>query len=590
MRSCNDYCECSNVKAVEEKYGKKDNLSAGEDGSGSSESESEDDDGALITEDLDAEILATVSAIRAKDPKVYDERTKFYSEIGLKEPTGDEVMKQKPMYLRDYHRENLLGHHIERDQDVHVSPPTYAEEQANLKDSILQGIRRAGSHDEANQPDSDEDDFLVQKQHTHNLNGFRKDNETLTSDLNVEEADKDPEDFLNKFMISRAWTTQPRNLQPFESDEEEEDRADAFEEAYNLRFEDPERANEKLISHSREIAAKYSVRRSEPSSRQKTRSLQKQKREVERKNRERERHRLRNLKIEEMQEKIKKIKESAGLRGEDIFLDEWKEVLEADWDDAKWDAEMRKRFDKSYYADDDCDRIDRSDSKKGKGRRQKVKKPKWEEDISIEGITSEAAYEDSTALSAEDENVEVRKEDEDTAGKQSKKERAAVRSEAKRTARLQRRFLEDIADASLETDPLLSSKFDTVRVRRPGRFRYRETSPTSFGLSAFEILMAEDSQLNQHVGLKKLTAFRDPEKKKKDKEKLNKKSRLRKWRLETFGTKEELNPETSLPTSRAQNQPGRERVINQLDQSTNNQSEAGIETKTRRKKKKKRPQ
>ena len=557
----------------------------------SSDSESEDDNGVLITEDLDAEILATVSAIRSKDPKVYDENAKFYSDIKPKELTGDDAIKQKPMYLQDYHRKNLMeGNHQMDNEDERFNLPTYTQEQASLKNSVLEGIKRAGSPDEANQQNSDDDNFLVRKHQPHKANGIQRTNETVISDLNVEEADVDPETFLKNFMVSRAWTTEPRNLQPFESDEEEENRADAFEEAYNMRFEDPERANEKLISHSRDAAAKYSVRRNEPSSRQKTRTLQKQKREAERKDREKERHRLRNLKIEVMEEKIEKIKKSAGLHGKDISIDDWKDILEADWDDLKWDAEMRKRFDTSYYADNDCGRIVESDDETMKNKRQKVKKPKWDEDISIKDIATESTNEGTLTSTSENESSEMQREGQEKTYNQSRKGRAAARHEVKRAARLQRRFLEEIADASLENDPLLSSKFDTVKVKRPGRFRYRDTSPTSFGLSAHEILMAEDTQLNQHVGLKKLAAFRDPEKKRKDKEKLNKKSRLRKWRLETFGDKEGLKSEVAMPNTRAQRPLDQETKYEELHRYTNTENGSDSRKKSRRKKKKRQQQ
>ncbi|KAK2799026.1 hypothetical protein FQN49_008958, partial [Arthroderma sp. PD_2] len=89
-----------------------------------------------------------------------------------------------------------------------------------------------------------------------------------------------------------------------------------------------------------------------------------------------------------------------------------------------------------------------------------------------------------------------------------------------------------LADKSLELEPSLlpgsSRKFG-------GTFRYRESSPVSFGLTAQDILMADDSQLNQYAGLKKLASFRDAEKKKRDHKRLGKKARLREWRKETFG-------------------------------------------------------
>ncbi len=44
-----------------------------------------------------------------------------------------------------------------------------------------------------------------------------------------------------------------------------------------------------------------------------------------------------------------------------------------------------------------------------------------------------------------------------------------------------------------------------------------------------------DAALNEFVGLKKLAAFRDPDRKRKDKKRLGKKARLRQWRRDNFG-------------------------------------------------------
>src|SRR5436305_11080805 len=103
--------------AVEEKFGKntrkrkrlseEDSDSA--DSASSSSSESEEDDAAeLATEYLDAEINATIDAIRSKDPRVYDQRTTFYSNFDDEQnERPDQGKVPKPMYLRDYHRETL---------------------------------------------------------------------------------------------------------------------------------------------------------------------------------------------------------------------------------------------------------------------------------------------------------------------------------------------------------------------------------------------------------------------------------------------------------------------------------------------------
>jgi hypothetical protein len=49
-------------------------------GSGSSDDESSDDDGQALTHDVDRKIMATIEAIRRKDPRVYDASTTFFTE------------------------------------------------------------------------------------------------------------------------------------------------------------------------------------------------------------------------------------------------------------------------------------------------------------------------------------------------------------------------------------------------------------------------------------------------------------------------------------------------------------------------------
>src|SRR3979490_2161379 len=69
---------------VEEKYEKEPKSSKGlygdkyDEDSDSSSDEDEDDEGFLATEALDAQISATLQAIRSKDPRVYDEKVTFY--------------------------------------------------------------------------------------------------------------------------------------------------------------------------------------------------------------------------------------------------------------------------------------------------------------------------------------------------------------------------------------------------------------------------------------------------------------------------------------------------------------------------------
>ncbi len=545
---------------MEEKYQKTTKPANGQYGdkydedSSSSDDEDEDDEGFLATEALDAEISATLQAIRSKDPRVYDEKVIFYAPIEENDDDEDAAQekKEKPMYLSDYHRENLLKGHIGVDDEEEAAPRTFAEEQQELKKSIVKEMH-AAAEDSSDDEDDEDAGFLIPKSKPQPSNQAIHSSRTGKVKVNVDvaTAEKDPETFLSNFMAARAWVpTDGARFQPLESDDEEEDkRAENFEAAYNLRFEDPKGSNEILKSYARDIVAAKTVRREEPSGRKKQRDAQREKKEAEKLEKDEERARLRRLKIEEMEEKLKKIKKAAGLRGKTLKDEEWTKFLDDGWDDEKWEAEMRKHFGDDYYAEQEAG-SDGSEVDLDMGVRQKkkVKKPKWDDDIDIKDLIPEFEEEEASqkkpTFSLSDSEGNDENEDQNTLTKlKTSKDRQQERQAKKKAARLERKKIEDLVDSRMELDIPTKSK-------QPTRFRYRETSPTSFGLTARDILMAPDASLNQFAGLKKMAAFRDAEKKRKDKKNLGKKARLRQWRKETFGNED--GPEIIINTDAAE--------------------------------------
>lgn len=506
---------------------------------------------------MDAEISATLDAIRNKEPRVYDEKARFYAPVeGAEDDKDDdaeatnktkkkEKEKEKPMYLRDYHRENLLKGHTSRESEKVLSPLTFAQEQDQLKKTIIADIHAAAdianfSSDDGNE-DDDDGGFLVPKgkvQIPPHPSGEWK------IEVDVAIADKDPETFLSNFMAARAWVpSDGARFQPLESDDDEEDeRAEKFEAAYNLRFEDPQGSNEMLKSYSRDVIAARSVRRDEPKGRKKQRDAEREKKEAEKREREEERARLRKLKIEEMEEKLQKIKNAAGIKGKTLKDDEWTKFLDENWDDDMWEAEMNKRFGDDYYAEEEAFSHDDSDTGEANGlkKKKKPKKPKWEDDIDIKDIVpdfeEEEDIQEKSDFSLSESESENEKDESEVSPKKAKssRDRQEEKLAKRKAARLERKKIEDLVDSRLQLyDAIIPTKS-----KQPSRFRYRETSPTSFGLTALDILMAPDASLNQFAGLKKMASFRDAEKKRKDKKRLGKKARLREWRRETFGNED----------------------------------------------------
>ena len=551
------------IAAVEEKYGKSFAHQTGEHGrreeddemgfTTSSSDEVEDDEGILASETLDLQIQNTLEAIRKKDPSVYDKETMFYPEPDQEAQNAMYKPKEegKPMYLSDYHRRNLLDSANARTDTPEDEPVTYAQQQYELKNVIVKEMHAAANDDVVSEERHNEDDideFLVRKTSAKDDDVGSKRSHKTPSNLGVEGADKDPETFLSNFMSARAWVpAEDSRFQPFESDDEDEERrADLFEEAYNLRFEDPKTSNEKLLSHARDAAAKYSVRKEAMNPRKKAREIERARKDAARQHRKEEKARLRKLQIAEAEGKIAKIKEAAGLRGKLLDQHDWAAFLEEGWDDQRWEEEMEKRFGDNYYAD--CD-VDQKDEEHGDGRR-KIQKPKWADDIDIGDLVPDfnATEDQKPPFGLTDEESEAGGapiEDSELGAHgglvstahvnvKASSDKKRERDELKRAARQEHRKVEQLVDQQMEVQETLSN----FGKRHAGYFRYRETSPTAYGLTAQDILLASDSQLNQYAGLKKLAAFRDTEKKKKDKKRLGKKARLRQWRKDTFGCEE----------------------------------------------------
>ncbi|KAI0816264.1 KRI1-like family C-terminal-domain-containing protein [Xylaria sp. FL0064] len=522
---------------------------------GSSSDETEDDDGFLATEELDAQISATLQAIKDKDPRLYDGKSTFYTPIDQDpsaQPGTAKAKKEKPFFLQDYHRERLLrGDTGADDQDQEAQPQTYTEEQDDIKKSLQNEIKsqlKATGDEE----DSDSDEGFMKAKEGSKIASTDGVHPSRAAKIkvpvpDVNEADKDPELFLSNFMASRAWAQGEGNgWQPFESDEEEDEKADEWEAAYNMRFEDPGKSNEVLRSYARDITTSVSVRREEKTGRKRQRELEKEKKEAEKKQRKEERARLRRLKLEEAEGKLAKIKKAAGLRGKELKDEDWQKLLESAWENNEWEEEMNKFFNDEYYAEGD----EASDDEDGiEGSKKKVKKPKWDDDIDIRDIVPDFDDEERPKFTLTDDEAaedEQEEEDEDApAAKRQKttKERKKERLASQKEARKEREKLEALVDArmNLEDPEILSGATSSKNTGLPS-FGYMETKPESFGLTTRDILMASDADLNSFAGLKKLAHWRDPEKQSKDRKRLGKKARLRQWRKETFGPEFEREP------------------------------------------------
>lgn len=454
------------------------------------------------------------------------------------------------MFLRDYHRERYMAGDTGADEEQADQPRTFVQEQADLKNNILAEINAAGDDDS-----DDGEGFIKAKASAAapaegGIHPSRKEKvKSKPAEVDISLADKNPDLYLSNFMAARAWLPEDGGRwEAFESDDGEgNDDADDWEAAYNLRFEDPTKSNEVLKSYSRKVVEARTVRREDLTGRKKQRELEKERKEQEKLQRHEARSRLKKLKIEEAEQKLEKIKKAAGLSGKQLKDEQWMKLLEGAWENDTWEEEMKKWFGDQYYeqAEENASDSEQEADNFGSNKKKKPKKPKWDDDIDIKDIVPE--FEDdeakpAIALSDDEAGNDDEDEGEEHPSKKRKttKDHKAERQAAKRASRQERAKIEALVDHQMELDDptvlALSKKNKKPAGAPAASFRYRETSPQSFGLTPRDILLAPtDTALNEFAGLKKLATFRDREKKKKDRKRLGKKARLREWRREVFG-------------------------------------------------------
>ncbi|CAG8548208.1 2876_t:CDS:2 [Paraglomus brasilianum] len=457
------------LSKLKEKYG---DLAHNEESD--STSEEEDEYGELVTPEIDAQILKTITAIRSKDPKVYDSNTSFFADGEIEEARNlweenrqRKKTEAKPMKITDYQRELLLksGGVIDDDENTkmheRVKLLTYAEEEEQLKAEFKAAVENCGI-------EADEGDLLVQRQRTAEEIAAEEDEykkfllESVAQSTNSTEileqwqsvktnpTISSDEKFLMEYILSRGWIDKDANRIPTykeltadhrdDEDEEFDAKVDEFESKYNFRFE--EEGGSQILTHSRNVEG--SVRRKD-NKRQLQRQSRTQRKSEEKLKREEELKRLKNLKKKEIYEKLHKIKEITG--NENVGFDEVD--LEEDFDPEKYDAKMNEVFNEEYYS-----------AKDSKNKPTKQEKKKFEEYL----------------------------------------------------------------------DEYYQLDYDDIIGDTPVRFRYCQTNPSNFGLTPEEILLADDQDLNEYVSLKKYAPYRPDHVVEADIRKYSKKKRLREFR------------------------------------------------------------
>ncbi|GMM32546.1 Kri1 protein [Martiniozyma asiatica (nom. inval.)] len=474
----------------------------------SSSSEDEDDFGELITEDVENGLNEVLKAIKSGDQRLFDKNVKFFKdpeENNNSKENSKDVKVEKPIYLKEVAMKQLLsnGDNDGASDDEEQEKP-FAVQQAEDKERLVKEIHNAAS-DESD--DSDEE-FLVKKpKSTTDNNENENVQEPVAVNIIMPDA-KDKDKFLEAYMSNHAWLPTKGSTAKLEEDDSDfESAAAKFEEAYNFRYEDPKAAE--IVSYARNLA---SLRREKVSARQRKRLAEKEKNKDDDDETKKE---IKSKKLKKMNlvvDRLKEIKEAVGDVSEDRILEVFGDsLLKEDFDDEDWDKKMAQIFDDEYYGEEDGE------------------KPTWDDDIMMdaeEDADADAENENETATKKVEEESKSKKKSKKEEKKQKKQEGAKLRKLAEQL--VEAKSLDIVEEVVEERGRSLVDDDDV-------KFKYREVSPDSFGLTVSEILQADDKHLNEFMSLKKLAPFRPLEKAERDKRKVKKSKYLRKWRKETFG-------------------------------------------------------
>ncbi|RHZ39561.1 hypothetical protein DYB31_001231 [Aphanomyces astaci] len=347
----------------------------------------------------------------------------------------------------------------------------------------LQNLKHADLSDDYDESDSETDDEDGD-QLTEEYEAFKE--------LHGDEI-TNPDEFLNKYLKSGVWKEghktrnqhnhriQADDAVDDSEDEEALDKADAFEHAYNFRFE--EDGGGQIQTFSRHIDD--SLRRKDDK-RKVAREERKARKALERLKKEEELRRLKNLKQADIEAKLDKVR---ALMGDDTGK-LTAEDIDGAFDPAEHDRRMAEVFDDDYYGGDDGD------------------KPTWNDDDDVFGkLPEEYEVEEGEANSEHDDDIEdeanldeMEEGDGDEHGEEDGDEEENSFKQSELDAK-KKKYLDELY--ALDYEDLIGDL--------PCRFKYREVAKNNYGLTTQDILHANDQELKAVVSLKRLAPFADRE-------------------------------------------------------------------------------
>lgn len=443
--------------------------------------------------------------VRNQDPSLKNKDAKLFdvdNEDGEDDEADDnnKEKKKKPMYLKDVTAQHLLekGPEFDDEDDEEENKDkkkSYSEEQELLRKEFLDAV---GDED-------DEGEFLKVKNDKSGVEDENEDgdereyekklNEYFQEDEKLDENEKFLKDYFRKKMWLDKEAGSSKHLDDdgeldVSEDEEELERQEEYEREFNFRFE--ENAGDRVMGFSRKVDG--SVRKKDNARKLQRKNKEERMAQAEFERKEELKH-MKNLKKKELNEKLKKIRETAGIGENEVCaLDE--HDLEEEFDPDEYDKKMKTAFDDNFYEADDVDPEFGSDEEDGE-----LEKPNFDEEDELLGLSKgwDDEYGSGDGFLATREKTlkgkvvnseELEKEDKKKKRKRSELEEEVIKKELEEYYKLD--YEDTIGD--LKT-----------------RFKYRPVNKNTYGLKAKEILVVDDKELNQLVPLKKLATYREDE-------------------------------------------------------------------------------
>ncbi|XP_067877258.1 protein KRI1 homolog isoform X2 [Heterodontus francisci] len=544
------YRQKEELQRLKDRYGDR----AGEEESSSSES---DDESEVETDPkLDVNFYRTLSLLKKKDPKIYQKDAQFYTlEESSKEgdeSTTNKRKKEKPMYLKDYERKVILekeGKYEDEESDEEESrvkieratSPSYMEEQKQLRENFRKFVEDSeedsdsGNHDgfgflkprvkSEEEKEKEEESYInwLKGQNELQVKEELQDMKYLRDYWNDPQLDEG-EKFLRDYILNKRYLDEEEEEERIptydeivqdEVDDSEDDgehflrKQEDFERKYNFRFEEPDA--EFIKSYPRTIATSV---RAKDDRRKHKREEVKERKKKEKEKKQEEIKQLKNLKRMEIINKLNRLKEITG--NETVGFDE--QHLEEDFDPVKHDQLMQQFFNDDYYGV--------GDEQKPQFNNEEEFDDEWnwdmwtgKEDGCTEGEGEEQWQQENFEPHCEDPEFIMDADYDPSQQVISSKKKKKLDAPLMGKKRRKSKFAEAVSKSKPIFDPndktfeqyldeYYQLDYEDIIDDLPCRFKYRQVLPNEFGLSAAEILAAEDKELNAWCSLKKTCQFR----------------------------------------------------------------------------------